>query len=192
MARSKDEYTRAQWQIDAHGFWRSSGDRLVTKEELEAVPTEQMQKVYREFSRGSVYSYDEHVALAKKMDAEGRLPATFMVVAPGSWTDQVWDDINRMRTYNTTQSQRRNQLHVCPLQIDIVDRLIDRYSNPGETILDPFGGIMTVPTEAVKKGREGIGVELNVDYFRDGVGYLQAADNEIGMPTLFDFIPEAK
>ena len=125
------------------------------------------------------------------MDAEGRLPATFMVVAPGSWNDSVWDDINRMRTYNTTQSQRRKQLHVCPLQIDIVDRLIDRYSNPGDTILDPFGGIMTVPTEAVKKAREGIGIELNADYFRDGVGYLQCADTQVNAPTLFDFIREA-
>ena len=188
VTRSKDEYTRAQWQIDAHGFWRSSGDRLVTKEELFQIPTDRMQKIYRNYSRDTVYSYEEHVALAKQMDAEGRLPATFMVVAPGSWSDQVWDDINRMRTYNTTQSQRRKQMHVCPLQIDIVQRLIDRYSNPGDTILDPFGGIMTVPTEAVKRGRRGIGIELNADYFRDGVGYLQCADNEVGMPTLFDFI----
>lgn len=189
VSRSKDEYTRAQWQIDAHGFWRSSGDRLLTKEELQEVPTAQMEKVYRQYSRETVYSYADHVALAKKLDEENRLPATFMVVAPGSWNDSVWDDINRMRTYNTTQSQRRQQMHVCPLQIDIVDRLIDRYSNPGDTILDPFGGIMTVPTEAVKRGRYGIGVELNSDYFRDGVGYLQAADAQRGMPTLFDFLP---
>ena len=47
---------------------------------------------------------------------------------------------------------------------------------------------MTVPTEAVKKGRKGIGIELNADYFRDGVGYLQAADCQVNMPTLFDFI----
>ena len=188
VKKSKEEYTRAQWQIDAHGFWRSSGDRLVTKEELESVPTAQMEKVYRKYSRENVYSYADHVALAKKLDAEGRLPATFMVVAPGSWNESVWDDINRMRTYNTTQSQRRKQLHVCPLQIDIVDRLIDRYSNEGETILDPFGGIMTVPTEAVKRGRRGIGIELNTDYFRDGVGYLESADNQVGAPTLFDFI----
>ena len=191
VSRSKADYTRAQWQIDAHAFWRSSGDRLMTKEELQEIPTAQMEKVYRQYSRGTVYSYADHVALAKKLDAENRLPATFMVVAPGSWTDTVWDDINRMRTYNTTQSQRRQQMHVCPLQIDIVDRLIDRYSNPGDTILDPFGGIMTVPTESVKRGRYGIGVELNPDYFRDGVGYLQAADSERGMPTLFDFIKEA-
>lgn len=111
-----------------------------------------------------------------------------MVVAPGSWDLTIWDDINRMRTFNTTQSQRRQQLHVCPLQIDIVERLIERFSNPGDTVLDPFGGIMTVPTIAVKKGRYGIGVELNSDYFRDGVGYLQQADGERDMPTLFDFI----
>ena len=57
-------------------------------------------------------------------------------------------------------------------------------------ILDPFGGLMTVPVEAVKKGRRGIGVELNADYFRDGVGYLQSADVQVNMPTLFDFIGE--
>ena len=188
VVKTKEEYTRAQWQIDAHGYWRSSGDRLVTKEELFSIPTDQMQKVYRKYSRDNVYSYEDHVALAKQMDKEGRLPATFMVVAPGSWTDDVWDDINRMRTFNTTQSQRRKMLHVCPLQIDIVDRLIERYSNKGDTILDPFGGIMTVPTQAVKNGRYGIGIELNSDYFRDGVGYLQCADNDRGMPTLFDFI----
>ena len=95
------------------------------------------------------------------------------------------------RTYNTTQSQRRQQLHVCPLQIDIVDRLINRYSNPGDMVLDPFGGIMTVPTEAVKLNRRGIGVELNADYFRDGVGYLQSAENQVGMPTLIDFLTPA-
>ena len=83
-------------------------------------------------------------------------------------------------------------MHVCPLQIDIVERLIERYSNEGDTILDPFGGLMTVPTIAVEKGRRGIGIELNCDYFRDGVGYLQQADSKRGMPTLFDFIEMAQ
>lgn len=192
VVKSKEDYTRAQWQIDAHAFWRSSGDRLLTKEELGEIPTNKMEKVYRKYSRANVYSYADHVELAKKMDKENRLPATFMVVAPGSWTDKVWDDINRMRTFNTTQSQRRQTMHVCPLQIDIVERLIERYSNEGDTILDPFGGLMTVPTIAVEKGRRGIGIELNCDYFRDGVGYLQQADSKRGMPTLFDFIEMAQ
>lgn len=191
VKKSKEDYTRAQWQIDAHGYWRSSGDRLVAKEELESISVDNLQNVYRQYSRENVYSYENHVKLAKKLDESGKLPATFMVVAPGSWNQlEVWDDINRMRTLNTTQSRRRAQMHVCPLQLDIVERIINRYSNEGDTVYDPFGGLMTVPMMAVKMHRNGKGCELNPDYFRDGVGYLQAAEDEIDTPTLFDLFPD--
>lgn len=190
VSKSKEEYTRAQWQIDAPGYWRSSGDRLISKDELKEISVDNLQKAYRKYSRESVYNYEEHVKLAKELDKDGRLPATFMVVAPGSWNQiEVWDDINRMRTLNTTQSRRRAQMHVCPLQLDIVERIINRYSNPGDVVYDPFGGLMTVPMTAVKMGRYGKGCELNPDYFRDGVGYLQAAENEMDELTLFDFMP---
>lgn len=188
VMKTKEEYTRAQWQLDAHGFWRSSGDRLLSKEELKNTPVDRLQAIYRKYSRESVYSYDEHVEIAKKLDADGHLPATFMVVAPGSWSDDVWDDVNRMRTLNTTQSQRRQTLHVCPLQFDIVDRLINRYSNEGDIIFDPFGGIGTVPLRAIKMHRRGLMTELNEGYFRDAVGYLDAEEAKIDTPTLFDLI----
>jgi len=188
VSKTKDEYTRAQWQIDAHGFWRSSGDRLLTKDELANMPVNKLQSAYRKYSRNKIYSYKDHVELAKKLDQDGKLPASFMVVAPGSWNDMVWDDINRMKTLNTKQSQKRLQMHVCPLQIDIVERTINRYSNPNELILDPFAGLMTVPVTAVKMGRRGYGIELNTDYFRDGVGYLQSAEIDASTPTLFDFM----
>ncbi|MGN0618538.1 MAG: DNA methyltransferase [Ruminiclostridium sp.] len=188
VTKSKEEYTRGQWQIDAHAFWRSSGDRLMNKDELREVPTDKMQKIYSKFSRDTVYSYADHVALANSLDSEDRLPATFMVIAPASWTDEVWDDINRMRTLNSSQSRRNEQMHVCPLQLDIVERIIKRYSNEGDTVLDIFGGLMTVPMTAVKMGRYGIGIELNPDYFRDGVGYLKAAEEEIDVPTFFDIL----
>jgi len=191
VEKTKEEYTRAQWQLDAHAFWRSSGDRLLTKEELENMPVDKMQKAYREYSRDTVYSYEEHVALAKKLDADGHLPATFMVLAPGSWTDEVWDDVNRMRTLNMNQKLHNRQMHVCPLQLDIVERLINRYSNPGEVVFDPFGGIMTVPYMAVKMGRDGWANELNPDYFRDGLGYLKEADATRDVPTLLDLLKEA-
>lgn len=191
VKKSKEDYTRAQWQIDAHAYWRSSGNRLISKEELENISVDNLQNVYREFSRENVYDYKEHVELAKRLDKNGKLPAIFMVVAPGSWNQMdVWDDINRMRTLNTTQSRRRAQMHVCPLQIDIVERIINRYSNEGDLVYDPFGGLMTVPMTAVKMKRCGYGCELNPDYFRDGVGYLQAAEDEIDEPTLFDFMSE--
>jgi hypothetical protein len=51
---------------------------------------------------------------------------------------------------------------------------------------------MTVPERAVRMGRYGIGCELNADYFRDGVGYLQAAEQDIDMPTLFDLLEAAE
>ena len=189
VKKTKEDYTRAQWQIDAHGYWRSSGDRLISKDELKEFSVEDLQRVYREYSRSNVYSYEEHVKLAEELDKNDKLPATFMVVAPGSWNNlDVWDDINRMRTLNTTQSRRRQQMHVCPLQLDIVERIINRYSNEGDMVLDPFGGLMTVPMTAVKMKRYGYGIELSCDYFRDGVGYLQEAENEIETPTLFDFM----
>lgn len=188
VTKTKEEYTRAQWQIDAHGFWRSSGDRLITREELERLPVDRLQSAYRKYSRESVYSYKDHVSLCKKLDDEGRLPATFMVAAPGSWSADVWDDINRMRTLNTSQSQRRQTMHVCPLQLDIVDRLIGRYSNQGDLVLDPFGGLGTVALQAMKAGRRGYTIELNSDYFRDAVGYLRGYEDTGNNMSLFDFV----
>ena len=191
VTKSKEEYTRAQWQIDAHGFWRSSGDRLISKEELERADVSKLQALYRKYSRETVYNYAEHVELAKKLDEDGHLPATFMVVAPGSWTDQVWDDVNRMRTLNTTQSQQNRVMHVCPLQLDIVDRLINRYSNPGDLVLDPFGGLGTVALESIKAKRRGYTIELNNDYFRDAVGYLRDyEDTSCQTMSLFDLMED--
>lgn len=191
VVKGKDAYTRAQWQIDAHAYWRTGGDRLVSKEELLRAGPDVMQKLYRAFSREHVYSYAEHVALARKLDAEDKLPATFMVVAPGSWTEAVWDDVNRMRTLNAEQRRRDLQMHVCPLQLDIIERLVGRYSSEGDVVYDPFGGIMSVPERAVRMGRYGMGVELNGGYFRDGLGYLKEADAARDVPTLFDLLEGA-
>lgn len=191
VVKTKEEYTRAQWQIDAHAFWRASGDRLVSKDELADINVKNLQRVYREYSRETVYNYEEHVELAKKLDERGKLPAVFMVVAPASWNiGEVWDDINRMRTLNSEQVRGRKQMHVCPLPIEIPERIINRFSNEGDIVYDPFGGIMTVPMVAVQMKRKGYGVELNPDYFRDGLGYLQNAEMDIDSPTLFDFIGE--
>ncbi len=187
VTKSKEEYTRAQWQLDANAFWRSDGNSLLTKDEIGKMTISQLQKTYRKYSISHIYKYEDHVAQAKQLDKDGRLPATFALMPPASWSDKVWDDINRMKTLNTTQSHRQQALHVCPLQIDIVERIINRYSNPGDLVLDPFGGLMTVPLTAIKMGRRGYGIELNPDYFRDGVGYLKQYEDTQEQLTLFDF-----
>jgi hypothetical protein len=83
------------------------------------------------------------------------------------------------------------QFHLCPIQFDIVDRLLDRYSMPGEVVYDPFGGIMTVPYCAVKAGRIGRASELNPRYFADGVAYVESAAAEASVPALFDLLDAA-
>ncbi len=188
VARSKEDYSLARWQIDAAGFWRSSGDRRITPEEMAALPIGKITKVYKDSSRCTVYDFHSHLQTAEGLAEHGRLSKTFETVPAASWSPWVWDDVSRMRTLNTTQSQKRREMHVCPLQLDIVERVIERYSAPGDVVLDPFGGLMTVPEVAVKMGRYGWGVELNPDYFRDGVSYLESAEAQIGQPTLFDFM----
>lgn len=188
VRKTKDEYSRGRWQLDANALWRSDGDVLLDKETIKKMSSSELQKAYRQFSRSSVYNFDDHVGYMEELDKNGILPATFMMMPPASWSDKVWDDINRMRTLNTNQSRRRQNLHVCPLQLDIVERIINRYSNEGELVFDPFGGLMTVPYMAVKMNRRGYGVELNPDYFRDGVGYLKSAEEQLETPTLFDFL----
>lgn len=184
VVKSKTDYTVGRWQVDAHAFWRSNGNRPLTPDELATLPHDQMSRVFTEQSLQQVYDYEQHVATADQLG--GRLPKTFMALAPGSHDPNVWHDINRMLTLNAEQARRAEANHVCPLQFDIVDRLIRRYSNDGDLVFDPFGGLMTVPLRAVALGRRGRGVELNSDYYAAGVRYLQEQDDRRNVPSLFD------
>ena len=191
VKKDKADYTRAQWQVDAHAFWRSSGNRQLTADELAALGPDKLAKAFTEYSLSNVYDYDFHVRIGQELELRGALPSTFMSLAPGSHQADVWHDVNRMITLNGNQTQKGLQNHVCPLQFDIVDRLITRYSNPGELVHDPFGGLMTVPYRAIKQGRRGSASELNTAYFFDGIQYLQAAEKEVAMPDLFAGLEES-
>ena len=190
VKKSKEDYTRAQWQVDAHAFWRSSGNRQLTADELATLGPDKLAKAFTEYSLNNIYDYEFHVRIGKELEARGALPSTFMSLAPGSHNDDVWHDVNRMITLNGKQTQKGLQNHVCPLQLDIVERLITRYSNPGELVHDPFGGLMTVPYCAIRQGRRGSASELNTSYFFDGIQYLQAAEKEVAMPDLFSVLDE--
>ncbi|MDP0995919.1 DNA methyltransferase, partial [Klebsiella pneumoniae] len=75
---------------------------------------------------------------------------------------------------NGAQSAKGKEMHLCPMQFDIADRSIVQWSNAGDVVYDPFGGLMTVPYRALKLGRRGYGCELSPQYFLDGVSYCQA------------------
>lgn len=186
VVKNKGVYSRARWQLDAHGFARSSGERLLTPDELAGMPQDVIFQRWREYSQHAVYDFQHHVEVCEAVDRSGWLPTTFMLLPPPSWHDDVWSDVTRMMTLNSSQSRAGQQMHLCPLQFDICDRVISQFTNEGETVLDPFGGLMTVPVRAMKFGRKGIGIELNPGFFHDGVGYCRAAEAEVSTPTLFD------
>lgn len=186
VIKDKESYSRSRWQIDAHAFWRSSGDRLLSVDELTKYPVKTIGKLFKKYLAEGIYDYETHVKIGEELDVKGALPSTFMLLDPPSNDPDVWHDVCRMRTLNGNQKQRGLNNHICPLQIDIVDRIITRYSNEGDTVYDPFGGLMTVPYRAVLKKRYGIGCELNPEYFADGLSYLNQADKAVQMPTLFD------
>lgn len=186
VTKSKAEYMRSDWQIDAAGLWRSNGNRLPDPDLMAHMSLEDLKRLWIDYSLKGGYSHEEHVELAKALERIGKLPASFMLFPPVSRNKDIWTDIARMRTLNMEQSRRNQEMHVCPLQLDIIKRLITRYTNPGEIVMDPFGGIMSVPFQAIKMGRKAIGIELNREYWRCGVGYCEMAENELNVPTLFD------
>lgn len=190
VEKDKEDYPLSQWQLDAHAFWRSSGNRNLDPAELSRLKMSDRMRRFRDFSKAHVYDYDKHVALSYALEERDAISKEFMTVPPASIHPDVWDDISRMKTLNTTQSQRRKQLHVCPLQLDIVERIINRYSNPGDIVFEPFSGLGTVPMMAVRMGRKGYGCELNSGYFADSVGYLRAEEAEVEQPSLFDLMEQ--
>ncbi|MBN9401242.1 MAG: DNA methylase N-4, partial [Burkholderiales bacterium] len=179
-------YSRARWQLDAHAFTRSSGNRLLTPEDLRGLSHADIFQLFKRFSLERVYDFEHHVMIGESLEAEGKLPSDFMLLQPQSWQPDVWSDITRMLTLNGAQSAKGKEMHLCPMQFDIADRAIAQWTMKGEEVYDPFGGLMTVPYRAILLGRKGRAAELNPAYFLDGATYCRAAEREMSMPTLFD------
>lgn len=185
-------YSRARWQLDAHGYMPSSGNRLLSIEELAGLEHHQIFKLWKRYSLETVYDFEHHVKIAEHLEERGMLPSTFMLLPPHSTADDTWTDITRMLSMNTLQAAAGKEMHLCPLQFDIVDRAIAQYSEPGETVFDPFGGLMTVPYRAIKLERNAVATELNAGYFLDGCKYVEAMAREKDMPSLFDTLEAAE
>lgn len=186
--RNEGGYSRARWQLDAHAFMRSSGDRSLKPGDLDGLEADVVYRVWKQHNLAEVYDFEHHVAVAEGLEMRGRLPPTFMLLPPHTLHPDVWTDVARMMTINAEQERKGQEMHLCPLQYDIVDRAIAQYTEPGEWVYDPFSGLGTVPMRAVLKGRNGIGVELNKGYWLDSVKYLEAASRQIKTPSLFDFL----
>lgn len=195
VVKSKDEYSRARWQFDAHGHWRSSGNRALTIEDLDGITRDRMFQSLKDVSRafsghslGNVYDNERDVELAEHLDKQSLLPPSFMLLQPHTEHPAVWTDVARMLSANSLLSARKKEMHLCPLPFDIVDRCINRFTNPGDVVYDPFGGVGTVAFRAVKAGRQGLGCELNPEYFSEAVHFCRQMEDGAAAPSLFEFL----
>lgn len=198
VRKDKTQYTRGRWQTDAHQLWRTNGqslpdatldhDPLLTQDDINGMDGAQLYRWWRNRMRsGAPYDHEEHVKLCEMVGS--RLPSKFMLfptMVAADNDEYVWTDVLFMRTLNMQNARRRLAKHVCPFPLDIPRRLIVRYTNPGDLVLDPFNGLGSVPYVALQEGRRAMGVELNADYYHISTQYLTEVEMTLHAPTLFD------
>lgn len=92
----------------------------------------------------------------------------------------VWWDINQSATLQKNSARSdKDEKHICPLQLPVIERCVELWTNPGDVVLDPFDGIGSTGYQALKMGRRHIGIELKDSYFKQAVANLTAAENEV-------------
>lgn len=122
-------------------------------------------------------------------DGENVIPITNEHIPVDLWqkiASPVWYDIDYSRTLNYREGrQSEDEKHICPLQLDTIERIILLYSNKGETVFSPFGGIGSEGYQALKMGRKSISIELKESYFDLNVRNHNSANEEKSQLTLF-------
>ena len=99
----------------------------------------------------------------------------------------VWFGIKETDTLNVRVARESaDERHIAPLQLGFIDRCVRLWSNPGELVFSPFGGIGSELYQAVKRGRRAIGIELKPSYWRTAVDNLTRLEAEMTAPSLFD------
>jgi DNA modification methylase len=93
------------------------------------------------------------------------------------YASPVWMDINQSNTLNRQEAREDDdERHICPLQLDVIERALTLWTNPGDIMFTPFLGIGSEVYQAVKMGRRGIGIELKPSYFDQAVKYCKELD----------------
>lgn len=113
------------------------------------------------------------------------------------YASPVWMDIRQSDTLQRTSARaEKDEKHICPLQLEVIQRCIELWTNPGDIVYDPFAGIGSTPYVAVRMGRRGIGCELKESYYEQAKANIEIAAKESVMPhvvgqmDITDFIGE--
>jgi DNA modification methylase len=102
------------------------------------------------------------------------------------YASPVWMDINQSRTLNGRMAREEaDDRHICPLQLDVIERCLELWTNEGDVVLSPFAGIGSEGVISVQTGRKFIGVELKQSYFEWASKFLADEEAKLNQPSLF-------
>lgn len=179
--------------------YRDAGFCLRARVTIWRDPVREMQKTkherllyknIRENSRVSAMGMPEYILVMRK-ESKGKNvgePVThsredFTLDQWQQWASPVWMDTMQTKVLNARFKGDKDEKHICPMPLDLIERCLTLYSNPGDLVLDPFNGIGSTGYQAVKMGRRYIGVELKPEYAKQASKFLQQAESQSA--TLF-------
>src|SRR5580765_5971885 len=148
----------------------------------------QLQK-YSAKSRGGMPDYLlTFVKPGENLEPINHTPENFPLAQWQEWASPVWMSVSQGNVLNVAAAKDMgDERHLCPLQLDVIDRALIMWSNPGDTILSPFMGIGSEGVQSLKHGRRFFGIELKQSYWSQACRYLDAEDRQSG---LFDVAAE--
>ena len=107
------------------------------------------------------------------------------------YASPVWFDIDQTDVLNyRVAKDSKDEKHICPLQLGVIRRCVDMWTNPGETVFTPFAGIGSEVVTAVEMGRKGIGAELKESYFKQAVKFCKEAEVKAARPNFFNLVDQ--
>lgn len=137
---------------------------------------------------------DYIITMRKPGDNEERISHTNETFPVGKWQEYaspVWMDINQSNTLQKESARdEKDEKHICPLQLDVIQRCIELWTNPNDVVLTPFAGIGSEVYQAILMDRAGIGIELKKSYFKQAVKNCEAAVHKPKQIDLFDILDE--
>lgn len=102
------------------------------------------------------------------------------------YAEPVWWDVNQTNVLNFKQAtSEKDEKHICPLQLDLIERCCDIWSNPGDVVFSPFAGIGSEGYSAIMAGRKFVGIELKESYFQSAIKNLCEAEEKCSQGSLF-------
>lgn len=180
--------------IQAHvdAGWNFYGEITVDKNpQLQAVRTKSQALMFVQLRRDAAFSRPalaDYVLIFRK-HGENDTPIVPDISNETwiKWARPVWYGIREMDTLNPgSGAEDADERHICPLQLDLIERAIRLWSNPGELVCSPFAGIGSEGYEAIKARRRFVGVELKPSYWATACENLRRAEHEASLPSLFD------